>query len=284
MIEYIAPSAAVSYPSFLPSFDQIHEAVTDSENPQFSITADETSKMSVERIQEQSAVSDLVTSVVSSPVVESVPLLHAVECGMPELRVAAPQVQEQRNVQEIPGTQVVKRIQKQIVETVPQERDQRTDEQNARVSVPTVQEQMIVQGIPELQVVEQKLEQTVEAMEVKLLERVQRRAVKQSERLFERLEEFDKRLEMSEARRAENSELIKEIGDLWEERKRQEWLSGGFELTDDDQQYLRESSKKKKKRNLNRSVQVMEQIPEHSVMSSDQEELDRWQHDWWSGC
>ena len=158
MIEYIAPSAAVSYPSFLPSFDQIHEAVTDSENPQFSITADETSKMSVERIQEQSAVSDLVTSVVSSPVVESVPLLHAVECGMPELRVPAPQVQKQMNVQEIPGTQVVKRKQKQIVETVPQERDQRTDEQNARVSVPTVQEQMIVQGIPELQVVEQKLE------------------------------------------------------------------------------------------------------------------------------
>ena len=57
-------------------------------------------------------------------------------------------------MQEIPGTQVVKRIQKQIVETVPQERDQRTDEQNVRVSVPTVQEQMIVQGIPELQVVE----------------------------------------------------------------------------------------------------------------------------------
>ena len=130
---------------------------------------------------------------------------------------------------------------------------------------------MIVQGISELQVVEQKLEQTVEAMEVNLLERVQRRAVEQSVSLFERLEEFDKRLEMSEARRAENNELIKEIGVLWEERKRQEWLSGGFELTDDDQQYLRESSKKKKKRNLNRSVQVMEQIPEHSVMSSDQE-------------
>ena len=36
----------------------------------------------------------------------------------------------------------------------------------------------------------------------------------------ERLEEFDKRLEMSEARRAENNELIKEIGILWEERKR----------------------------------------------------------------
>ena len=96
-------------------------------------------------------------------------------------------------------------------------------------------------------------------------------ALSNTERLFERLEEFDKRLEMSEARRAENNELIKEMGILWEERKRQEWLSGGFELTDDDQRYLRESSKKKKKRNLNRTVQVMEQIPEHPVMSSDQE-------------
>ena len=45
VIEYITPSAAVSYPSFLPSFDQIHEVVTDSEKPQFSITADETSKI-----------------------------------------------------------------------------------------------------------------------------------------------------------------------------------------------------------------------------------------------
>ena len=158
-----------------------------------------------------------------------------------------PTVRQLRNVQEILGTQVVERIQKQIVETVPQERDQRTVEQNACVSVPTVQEQVIVQGIPVLQVVEQKLEQTVEAMQVKLLERVQQRAVEQSKRLFERLEEFHKRLEMSEARRAENNELIKEIGVLWEERKRQEW------------------------RNLNRSVQVMEQIPEHPVMSSDQE-------------
>ena len=135
------------------------------------------------------------------------------------------------------------------------------------MSVPTVQEQVIVQGIPELQVVEQKLEQTVEAMQVKLLERVQRRAVEQSKRLFERLEEFHKRLEMSEARRAGNNDVIKEIVVLWEERKRQEGLSGGSDV----QQYLRESSKKKRNRNFNRSVQVMEKIPEHPVMSSDQE-------------
>merc|ERR1719383_1491837 len=115
VIEYIAPSVAASYPSFCPSFDQIHEAVTDSENPQFSINADEISQMSVGRIHEQGAVSDLVTTVESSPVVDSVPLLHAVEYIMPESRVPAPQVQEQMNVQEIPGAQVVERIQKQIV-------------------------------------------------------------------------------------------------------------------------------------------------------------------------
>ena len=35
VIEYIAPSAAESYPSFVPSFVQIHEAVTDSEKSKF---------------------------------------------------------------------------------------------------------------------------------------------------------------------------------------------------------------------------------------------------------
>ena len=137
VIEYIAPSVAVSSSSFFPSFDQIHEAVTDSENPQFSITADETSQMSMERIQEQSAVSDLVTSVESSPVVDSVPLLHAVEYIMLESRVPAPQIQEQVIVQEIPGAQVEERIQKQIAETIPQECVRRTVEQNVRTSVPT---------------------------------------------------------------------------------------------------------------------------------------------------
>ena len=99
-------------------------------------------------------------------------------------------------------------------------------EQNACVSVPTVQEQVIVQEIPELQVVEQKLEQAVEAMQVKLLERVQQRAAEHSKRLFGRLEEFHKEfhkhLERCEARRAENDVLIKEIGVLWKERKQQE--------------------------------------------------------------
>ena len=56
--------------------------------------------------------------------------------------MSVPTVRQKRNVQEIPGTQVVEGMQEQIVETVPQERDQRTVE-SACVSVPTVQEQMI---------------------------------------------------------------------------------------------------------------------------------------------
>ena len=65
VIEYIAPSLAISYPSFFPSFSQLDEAITRLMNPQFSITADETSQVPVvvqeipevqvvERIQEQS--------------------------------------------------------------------------------------------------------------------------------------------------------------------------------------------------------------------------------------
>ena len=106
-----------------------------------------------------------------------------------------PSIRRQRKVQEILGTQVVDRIQEQILETAPQVRDQRTAEQNACGSVPTVQEQVIVQGIPELQVVEQKLEQAVEALQVRLLERVHQRVDEHSKRIFERLEEFHKRLE-----------------------------------------------------------------------------------------
>merc|ERR1712136_424137 len=111
-------------PVIVPSFVQIHEAVTDSENPKFSITDDKTSQVSVERIQEQSAVSDLVTSVESSPV----PLLHAVEYVLPEPRVI---------VQRIPSAQVGERIQEQIAETISQETvQQRTDEQIMAVAAP----------------------------------------------------------------------------------------------------------------------------------------------------
>ena len=107
--------------------------MTDSENPKFSITDDKTSQVSVGRIQEQSAVSDLVTSVESSPV----PLLHAAEYVMPEPRVPALQIQEQMIVQGIPRAQVGERIREQIAETISQETvQQRTDEQIVAVAAP----------------------------------------------------------------------------------------------------------------------------------------------------
>ena len=77
------------------------------------------------------------------------------------------------------------------------------------VDIQTVQEQVIVQGIPEVQVVKLVQKQIVEAIEVNPLERVQQRAVEQSVSLFERFDEFGKRLEMSLARRSENEKMIK---------------------------------------------------------------------------
>ena len=71
----------------------------------------------------------------------------------------APQVWEQKKVQEIPRTQVVERTQKQIAETIPQERDQRTIEQNMCMSVPTVRH---VQEISGSQVVERIQKQIVD--------------------------------------------------------------------------------------------------------------------------
>ena len=211
VIEHITPSA-VSYSSF----GQIHEA-----------------RVSVPVVQEQMNMQVIpdaqVVEQIQEQIAETIPQERDQRTDDQNARVSFPSIRRQRKVQEILGTQVVDRIQKQILETAPQVRDQRTVEQNACGSVPTVQEQVIVQGIPELQVVEQKLEQAVEALQVRLLERVQQRVDEQSKRIFERLEEFHKRLEeshkrleISEARRAENDKLIKEIGVLWKERKQQE--------------------------------------------------------------
>ena len=63
------------------------------------------------------------------------------------------------NVQEIPSTQVVERIQKQIAETIPQECEQHAIEQNVCMSVPTVRH---VQEFLGSQVVERIQKQIVE--------------------------------------------------------------------------------------------------------------------------
>ena len=95
---------------------------------------------------------------------------------MPELRVPAPQLQEQKIVQGIPRAQVGERIQEQIAKTISQETvQQRTDEQIVAVAAPCaataspappmsmIGHAMLtpVQEIPELQVLERMQEQIV---------------------------------------------------------------------------------------------------------------------------
>ena len=78
--------------------------------------------------------------------------------------MSVPTVQEQMNVQVIPGAQVVERLQKQIAETIPQECDQRTVEQNVCMSVPIVRQQRNVQEILGTQVVERIQKQIAETV------------------------------------------------------------------------------------------------------------------------
>ena len=73
-----------------------------------------------------------------------------------------------------------------------------------KVDIPTVQEQVILPENPEDQFVERIQEQIVETIP---LERAQQRTVEQSVSLFERLDKFGKRLDMSLARRSEIEEI-----------------------------------------------------------------------------
>ena len=81
VIEYIAPSPTESYPSFFPSFSQLNEAITWLVNPQFSVTAGETSQ---ERIQEQ------IVEPIEAPLREHVHLHTAIQM----VHVPVPRIQE----------------------------------------------------------------------------------------------------------------------------------------------------------------------------------------------
>ena len=197
--------------------------------------------------------------------------------------MSVPTVQEQMNVQVIPGAQVVERIQKQIAETIPQERDQRTVEQNVCMSVPTVQEQTIVQEIPGTQVVERIQKQIAETIPQERVQRTVEQNVRTSVPTPAQMpKSLDRWLRASELQKEEaywNEYFDQEDID----QLRQEWLMGAFEPQYYDDGRRERKSLKKKKKNLNRTVQVMERIPEHTVESSDQEELDQLRHDWWTG-
>ena len=99
MIEYIAPFPAISYPSF----SQLNEAITDLANPQFSITADETSQVPVvvqeipevqvmERIQEQ------IADPIEAPLQEHVQLHTAVQI----VHVPVPRIQSSTLISSAP--------------------------------------------------------------------------------------------------------------------------------------------------------------------------------------
>ena len=78
VIEYIEPSPAVSYPSFFPSFSLSNEAITVLVNPQFSITADETSQVQVvvQEVPEIQVVERIKEQIVGPPSVTTVGVRH----------------------------------------------------------------------------------------------------------------------------------------------------------------------------------------------------------------
>ena len=140
VIEYIAPSPAVSYPSAFSTVDGLNGVV----NPQFSITADETSQMPVQEIPEPQLLERIQEQIVGTISQESVQQ----RADEQTVAVRVPFAQEQGFVPDIPRARVVKRIREKRAH-------QRTVEQNVRAPVPTVQEQNFVPEKPEAQGVEQ---------------------------------------------------------------------------------------------------------------------------------
>ena len=206
VIEYIAQSPAVSYPSAFSSVDGLNGVV----NPQFSITADETSQMPVQEIPELQVLERIQERIVGTISQESV------------------QQRTDEKIPDIPRAQVVKRIRGKRAH-------RRTVEQNVRAPVPTVQKQRCVPEKPGAQ------------------------GEEQMPKSLDRRTSADLGASELEKEEAYWNECVDQMGP---EQMHQDWLMGAFELTDDDRRYLRESSRKKK--NLDRTVRVMERIPEHT--------------------
>ena len=148
--------------------------------------------------------------------------------------VSVPTAQEQRFIPDIPRAQVVKRIREKRAH-------QHTVEQNVRASVP-VQEQSFVPEKPGAQGEEQMPKS---------------RDCRTS---------ADLRASELEEEEAYWNEYVDQMGP---EQMHQDWL---LDQMAEQMHQERKSSKKKKKKNLDRTVQVMERIPEHTVVSFDQED------------
>ena len=103
VIEYIAPSLAVSYPSFGPLFSQLDEAITDLANPQFSITADETSQVPVvvqeiPEVQVTERIHEQIFEPLEVPLQEHVQLHTAIQIA----HVPVPQIQSSTSISSAP--------------------------------------------------------------------------------------------------------------------------------------------------------------------------------------
>ena len=84
MIAYIAPSPGESCPSFCPSFSLPNEAITGLVNPQFSITADDTSQVEVvvqeiPEVQVVELIQEQIVEPIEAPLQEHVQLHTAIQ-------------------------------------------------------------------------------------------------------------------------------------------------------------------------------------------------------------
>ena len=131
VIEYIAPSPAVSYPSFFPSVGQLNEAITGLVNPQFPITADETPHVPVvvQEIPEVQVVERIQEPIVEP--IEALPQEHMqLHTAIHFVHVSVPRIQE------IPQERLPGRIAEQIV-------PERIEEQIGDSLVPPIVEETI---------------------------------------------------------------------------------------------------------------------------------------------
>ena len=170
-----------------------------------------------------------------------------------------------------------------MLNPVPQESDQRTVEQNARLSVPIVQEQTIVQENLGTQVVERSQKQK-QIAEVIPQERVQRTIEQNVRTLVPTLPaQMPKSLDrLSGASETEEEAYWYEYVDqMGPEQVHQDLLLD--QLAEQMHQERGVVKEKEKEEFESQQLKLWNRSRKHNEESSDQEELDRLQHDWWSG-
>ena len=129
------------------------------------------------------------------------------------------------------------------------------------LAVPTVQEQTFVQEIPGAQVEERIQKQIAETIPQECVQRTVEQNVRTSVHTLAQMpKSLDRWLRKFELQNEED-EYIEQRG---LEQMHEDWLMGAFEPTYGDDGRRERKSSKKKKKIVNRTVQVMERIPEHT--------------------